>query len=92
MEGDIVAYLKLVFFSSLGQLCTPDAVPFMSWKQTEDWYFACVSFHTVHRVLKARILKWIAIPFSTGPCFVSSMTHPSWVALHGMVLRYNTER
>ena len=25
----------------------------------------------------ARVLKWFAIPFST-------MTHPSWVALHGM--------
>ena len=24
-------------------------------------------FHTVHRVLKARILKWLAIPFSSGP-------------------------
>ena len=24
-------------------------------------------FHTVHRVLKARILKWLSIPFSSGP-------------------------
>ena len=29
-------------------------------------------FHTVHGVLKARILKWFAIPFSSGPHFVSS--------------------
>ena len=28
------------------------------------------SFHCVHRVLKARILKWFAIPFSSGPHFV----------------------
>ena len=27
-------------------------------------------FHTVHGVLKARILKWFAIPFSSGPHFV----------------------
>ena len=27
-------------------------------------------FHTVHGVLKARILKWFAIPFFNGPCFV----------------------
>ena len=27
-------------------------------------------FHTVHVFLKARILKWFAIPFSSGPCFV----------------------
>ena len=26
-------------------------------------------FHTVHGVLKARILKWFAIPFSSGPRF-----------------------
>ena len=30
-----------------------------------DW-----PFHTIHRVLKARILKWFAIPFSSGPHFV----------------------
>ena len=43
-------------------------------------------FHTVHGVLKARILKWFAIPFSSGPCFLelATMTCPSWVALHGM--------
>ena len=27
-------------------------------------------FHTVHGVLKARILKWFAVPFCTGPHFV----------------------
>ena len=45
-------------------------------------------FHTVHGVLKARILKWFAIPFSSGPRFVRNvtMTHPSWVALHSMAL------
>ena len=26
-------------------------------------------FHTVHEVLKARILKWFAIPFFSGPRF-----------------------
>ena len=26
--------------------------------------------HTVHGVLKARILKWFAMPFSSGPRFV----------------------
>ena len=28
-------------------------------------------FHAVHGVLKARILKWFAIPFSSGPRFVT---------------------
>ena len=31
-----------------------------------------MNFHTVHGVLKARILKWFAIPFSSGPHFVMS--------------------
>ena len=32
-------------------------------------------FHTVHGILKARILKWCAIPFSGGPCFVRTLHH-----------------
>ena len=55
-------------------------------KQPGEFIFQChifLPFHTVHGVLKARILKWFAIPFSSGPCFVelSTMTRPSWVAL-----------
>ena len=34
-----------------------------------------LSFHTVHGVLKARILKWFAIPFSSGPHFVRTLHH-----------------
>ena len=43
--------------------------------------FMCVlaismsSFHTVHGVLKARILKWFAIPFSSGPHSVRPLYH-----------------
>ena len=39
----------------------------------------------VHGVLKARILKWFAIPFSSGPRFVRTLHHdlsvlggPTW--------------
>ena len=32
-------------------------------------------FHTVHGVLKARILKWFAIPFSSGSHFVRTLHH-----------------
>ena len=46
-------------------------------------------FHTVHRVLKARILKWFAIIFSSGPHSVRPVHHdpsvlvgPTW---HGLV-------
>ena len=30
-------------------------------------------FHTVHGVLVARILEWLAIPSSSGPCFVRNL-------------------
>ena len=53
-----------------------------------EFIFQCsvfLPFHTVHGVLKARILKWSAIPFSSGPHFVSTLYHdpsilggPTW--------------
>ena len=54
-----------------------------------EFIFQCRIFlplHTIHGVLKARMLKWFAIPFSSGPRFVRilHLTCPSWVALHGM--------
>ena len=62
--------------------------------QPGHFIFQCpifLPFCTVHGVLKTRILKWFAIPFSSGPHFVRTphsmglhMTHLSWVALHGM--------
>ena len=41
-------------------------------------YPITLPFHTVHGVLKARILKWFAIPFSSGPHSVS------WLWLTGV--------
>ena len=44
-------------------------------------------FHSVYGVLKARILKWFAIPRFVDHVLseLSTMTHcPSWVALYGM--------
>ena len=41
--------------------------------QPGEFIFQCpifLPFHTVHGVLKARILKWFSIPFSSGPHFV----------------------
>ena len=42
-------------------------------------------FHTVHGILKVRILKWFGIPFSNGPRFVRTLHHdpsilggPTW--------------
>ena len=36
-------------------------------------------FHTVPGVLKARILKWLAISFSSGPHFVRTLHHDQFV-------------
>ena len=48
--------------------------------------FYLFAFHTVHVVLKAGILMWFAIPFSSDHILseLSTMTHPFWMALHGM--------
>ena len=56
---------------------------------TLELIFQCPAFfpfHTVHGVLKAKILKWFAIPFSSGPLFVRTFHHtrPSQVILQGM--------
>ena len=56
--------------------------------QLGEFIFQCLiflPFHTVHGVLKVRILKWFAIPFSSGH-FIRALhhTHPSWVALHDL--------
>ena len=54
--------------------------------QPGELIFHCpifLPFHTVHSILKARVLKWFAIPFSVDHVLseLSTMTHPSWVAL-----------
>ena len=46
-------------------------------------------FHTVHGVLKARVVKWFVIPFSSGPHFVRTLHHDLYVlsgpTRHGLV-------
>ena len=45
-----------------------------------------LSFHTAHGVLTARILEWFVIPFPVDHVLseLFTVTHLSWVALHGM--------
>ena len=46
--------------------------------QPGEFIFQChvfFSFHTVHGVLKARVVKWFAIPFSCGTHFVRILHH-----------------
>ena len=56
--------------------------------QSGEFIFQCHIFlpcHTVHGVLRARIWKWFAIHFSSGPHFVRTLQHdlsildgPTW--------------
>ena len=41
--------------------------------------YVFLPFHTIHGVLRARILKWFAVPFSSEPCLskLSTMTRLS---------------
>ena len=59
---------------------------FLHWSPVAYWapywpgqfpfqYPIILPFHTVHGVLKARILKWFAIPFSSGPRSVRPLHH-----------------
>ena len=71
--------ISLLFFSSILGTYSP-----------EEFVFQCpvfLRFHTVHGVLRARLLKWFAIPFSSDHILseLSTMTRLSWVALqwHG---------
>ena len=48
-------------------------------------YHIFLPLHNVHGVLKARMLKWFVIPFSSGPNFIRSLHHdpsilgvPTW--------------
>ena len=57
-----------------------------------EFIFQCpifLPFHTVHGVLKARILKWFAIPFSSRPHSVRPLHHDPSVlggpTRHGLV-------
>ena len=73
-------FLELLFHS----------FPVAWWVPTDLGSSSCgvifLPFHTVHGVLKERMPKWFAIPFSIGPHFVRPLHHDtSWVALHGMV-------
>ena len=53
-----------------------------------EFIFQCHTFspfHTIHGVLKTRILKSFAIRFTTGPRFVITPCQDlTWVALHGI--------
>ena len=64
--------------------------------QPGEFIFQCpifLPFHTVHGVLKARIMRWFAISFSIAPHFLRTLHHDPSVldgpTRHGSYLRYH---
>ena len=56
-----------------------------------EFIFQCpifLPFHTLHGVIKARILKWFAIPFSSGPHFVRTLHHDVTVLSGPILMAY----
>ena len=81
--------LWLCFFILSGVISPLSCSSILGTYQTGEFIFQCHifwPFYTVHRVLKATILKWFAFPSPVDHVLseLSTMTHLSWVALHGM--------
>ena len=80
--------VSLLFSSSISGIYWPG-----------EFIFQCYiffTFHTVHGILKARILKWFVIPFSSGPRSVRPLHHdpsvlggPTW---HGLYIHWVRQR
>ena len=57
--------------------------------QPGEFIFQCpifLTFHTVYGVFKARILKWFAIPFSSGPHFVRPIHQNDLCSFPGQII------
>ena len=76
-------WLSLFIISGAISPLSPNTILDTYWPRGLIFQFHIfLPFHTVHGVLRARILKWFVIPFSSGS--LSTMTHLSWVALHNI--------
>ena len=75
VRHDWVAELNVDLLYSTGNSAQCNVAAWMGEEFGWKWIVAVVQchifwpFHTVHGVLKAKILKWLAIPFSGGPHF-----------------------
>ena len=69
-------WLRLFILSGVISLLISSSI--LGTYQPGEFVFQCpifLPFHTVYGVLKARILKWFVIPFSSGPRFVRTLHH-----------------
>ena len=81
-------FLWLLFFLS-GVISPLISGSILGTYQLGEFIFQChifLPFHTFHGILKARILKWFAIPSPVEHVLseLSTMTHSFWVDLHSM--------
>ena len=81
----VLSLLQLCLFILFGVISPLISHSVLSTYWPGEFIFQCpifLPFHPVHGVLKARILKWFAIPFTSGPCFVRTV-HNHWSILGG---------
>ena len=83
--GCCFAWLRLFILSGVISPLISSSILGTYWPG--EFIFQCpilLPFHTVHGVLKARVLKWLPFPSPVDHILsdLSTMTHPSWVALH----------
>ena len=73
-----ISNCPLLFPSSILDTFQPERLIF--------WCHIFLPFYTIHGVLKALKLKWFDSPSPVDHILseLSTMTHPSWVALHGV--------
>ena len=74
----VLFLLWLLLFIISGVICSLVSHSMLGTYRPGEFIFQCpifLPFHTVRGVLKARILKWFAIPFSSGPHFVRTLHH-----------------
>ena len=74
----VLFLLWLCLFILSGLISPPMSSSILGTYQPGEFIFQCPIFlplHTVHGVLKARILKWFTSPFSSGACIVRSLHH-----------------
>ena len=74
----VLFLLWLYLFILSGVISSLISSSILSIYRPGEFIFQChifLLFHTVHGVLKARILKWFTFPFSSGPHFVRPLHH-----------------
>ena len=88
--GVVFALALSLLFGAISPLISSSILGTYRPREFPFQYPTILPFHTIDGVLKARILKWFAIPFSSGPCFVRTLHHdlPISVAPHSMAYSF----